>query len=146
MNKCVNCTYTTENDEKFCPNCGGELIVEAAAEVVAPAPKGNAKGIVGVILSILGLVNALVCILIALISTLFTPIFTGIPHLIVGSIGLILSIVGLILSWKSSKVGKIIGIIAVVLLVLSVILNLVLGGGMLFISMLGGMISMQAGY
>ena len=146
MNKCVNCDYTTENDEKLCPNCGGEIVVDAPAAEV-PAKKG--KKIVGVILSVIGLICASGCILLSLLSDSIAPVGNIIiqamlyslelPYafislfalvlnlLILGSdiiciatalVGLILAIIGLILSRKGGKLGKILSIIAIVLVVL----------------------------
>ena len=110
--------------------------------MVAPAPAGSkAKKIIGLIASILALYFAGGCLISA-----FIPVY-GVPTFIFnGIVALIFAVVGLILSWKSSKAGKIIGIIAVVLLVLSVILGVVMGGGLVFLGMLGSIISLQAGY
>ena len=137
MNKCVNCDYTTENDEKFCPNCGGELIVEAVAEVVAPAPapKGNVTGIVGLIASIAGMLFALPCI-----GCCFIPVY-GIPGLIVnGIMCAFFSTVGLICSWKNNKIGKILAIIALIIVVAAIILGIITFGGLLVVGLLAGLI------
>ena len=76
MNKCVNCDYTTENDEKFCPVCGGEIVVDApAAEVVgAEAPGKKSIKNVGITLSAIGLILIIGAILLNLLSNILDPI------------------------------------------------------------------------
>ena len=80
MNKCVNCTYTTENDEKFCPNCGGELVVDApAAEVVgAENNSSKTKSIIGMILSAVGMGFSLIS---------FGSLLNAIIAIVLGAVG-----------------------------------------------------------
>ena len=122
MNKCVNCDYTTENDEKFCPKCGSEIIAEEPIEENVPAiveapsgesaPKaplpGKGKAITGMVLS----ACALGCCL------------PGLTTIVFSSLALVLGIVGMIISNQSikengnntfNKLGNIFGKIAVII-------------------------------
>jgi RNA polymerase subunit RPABC4/transcription elongation factor Spt4 len=127
MNKCINCTYTTENDEKFCPNCGSELVAEAAPEV-APVvesnstqakPAGNSKALTAMILS----AAAMLCCVPGLGSFTFNLL------------ALLLAIVGIILANQCikegdtstySSLGKTFGKIAIIVTCIDLCITIIL--------------------
>lgn len=133
MNKCVNCTYTTENDEKFCPNCGSEMVTEAVAEAVPAAKPGSkAMPITGMIFSIVGLHNSLTLVLVNLLLLLAGGSFI-LPLLpaLSSTTGLILSIISTKRGNKStftrlgmtfSIIGLIVDVVHTIVLVLLTIL------------------------
>lgn len=97
MNNCPNCSYTTDSEAKFCPNCGSELVAEAAPEA-APvvesnstqaAPASNGKAITAMILSAAGM---LCCV-------------PGLSTFSFNLLALLLAIVGIILSNQCIKEG-----------------------------------------
>ena len=94
MNKCVNCDYTTENDEKFCPVCGGEIVAETVAEALPAAkPASNAMPITGMIFSIVGLHSSVNFLLVNLVLFLAGGSYVfPILSTISATVGLILSI------------------------------------------------------
>ena len=145
MNKCVNCDYTTENDEKFCPNCGGEIVVDAPAAEVVGAEVSDKKHSIGMILSVAALISAGVYILLSIISGLpIIGFLVGLINPIVGLAGPILAIIGIILSWKSDKLGKILGIVALVVFIVAFVISFVFTGLAVIIALVPNVLGLVA--
>ncbi len=131
MFKCPKCGYLFENYIQFCPCCGLRIVL---ADDSAPKKVHLAKKIVGMALSIWAFIFAIIC-------SLYTFIFS----LIDGDVGITLSIVysffavppaivGLVMSSSNmsngdtsvfSRLGKIFGMITLIIMGAAVFFSLI---------------------
>ena len=140
MNKCTNCNYTTENSVNFCPMCGGRMVAQETAYQPAPPQHivplayesrtvstnkpNKAKMIVGMALAIDSFATAIIMFFYVIaLADLFPEL--GLTYAFVFAlINLPIGIVGLVLSKDTTdgyntpifcRLGKIFGLIAVIL-------------------------------
>lgn len=147
MNFCPTCNFTSNEPMNFCPKCGSKMeqyvpapqpVYTQPSPVYTAAPPSKAKSIVGMALSIAGLAMCSLSWFYSLIALMAEDLETA------GSLGFVffffsfpLSLVGLILSKNYinaggsntfSRVGKILGIIGVVITSVTAFFGLIMLG------------------
>lgn len=154
MNKCTNCGYATESNINFCPTCGGKIVPEAPAYTepqtptytnitpvyqpyTPPRPQvSKAKKIVGMALSIAGFIFSLLALIYGLLYGLIMGAAGVFMAFYLSAFSLPLCAVGLAFSRSAinlgdtsafSRLGKIFGLIGIILSCVAMFLSFIMG-------------------